>query len=293
MTGEGGTHPPGPNAEMAAAWDGEEGERWARWATHYEAAADRFWAALLAAVPVAADGAVLDVGCGTGKSSRDLARRAPAGSVLGVDLSSMMLARARAVAAAEGLANVGFEQADAQVHPFADGRFDLIVSSFGAMFFADPVAAFTNLGRALAPDGRLALLAWRRLDENQWFTEIRGALAMGRALPDPDPGQPGPFGLADRRRTETILTAAGFVDVAIEPLDEPVRLGDDAEDAYAFVSAMGIVKGLTSDLDTAGRARALEAVRATVEAHATPGRGVLLGAAAWLVQAGSRPRLHQ
>ncbi|MFP5320170.1 MAG: class I SAM-dependent methyltransferase [Acidimicrobiia bacterium] len=286
-----GTVAPIANVEMAAAWE-EEGERWAASAARYEAAGHRFWEALLAAAPVAEDHTVLDVGCGTGRSSRDLARRAAAGSVLGVDLSARMLERARAAADAEGLANVTFEQADAQVHPFPDCTYDLAVSVFGAMFFADPVAAFANIGRALAGDGRLALLAWRELRSNPWITVLRDALALGRELPEPPAGAPGPFGLADPRRTERVLTGAGFVAVELRPVDEPVRLGDDADDAYAFVSTMGMTKGLTADLDEPDRARALDSLREALARHESPD-GVLVGASAWLVTAVPGPRLVQ
>ena len=97
---------------------------------------------------------------------------------------------ARAVAAAEGLPNVRFEQADAQVHPFDRRACDLVMSSFGAMFFADAIAAFTNIGGAMHPGGRLGLLVWRDLAENEWLTAIRGALAAGRDLPTPPVGAP-------------------------------------------------------------------------------------------------------
>ena len=285
------TAPPVANVEMAKAWE-EEGERWAASAARYEATAEAMWQTLLREVPVGEADAILDVGCGTGKSSRDLARRAGSGSVLGVDLSAAMLERARAAAEADGLANVRFEVADAQVHPFEGCTYHLAVSAFGAMFFADPVAAFANLGRSLACDGQIALLAWRELRANQWIVTVRDALAVGRTLPEPPPGVPGPFGLADRRRTEKILADAGFVGVEIREVDEGLRLGDDAEDAYAFVSSMGITKGLTHDLDEATRARALESLRTTLAASETSS-GVVLGGAAWLIRAVPGPRLAQ
>lgn len=270
------------NVEMAAAWDGEEGERWAAHAERYEATTTRYWEALLAAVPIGPGDTILDVGCGTGRSTRDLARRAPSGSVLGVDLSTRMLEKARAAAAAEGLANVTFVRVDAQVHPFAEAAFDAAVSVFGAMFFADPVAAFSNLRRSLRPGGRLGLLAWRELADNEWATALRDALAIGRMLPEPAPSAPGPFGLADGDRTALLLAEAGFGDIRLDRVDEPVRLGADANDAFSFVST--ITKGLTHDLDEAGRAGALDALRATMAAHETPD-GVLLRGSAWLVRA--------
>ena len=153
---------------------------------------------------------MLDVGCGTGKPTLDLARLASPGHVLGVDLSRRMLGRARDRAEAEGLTNVEFLQADAQVHPFDEGAFDVAVSVFGAMFFNDPVAALSNVGRALRPGGRLAVLAWQALARNQWLVALRAALAVGRTLGAPPNGAPGPFALAEPDHVRWVLGAAGM-----------------------------------------------------------------------------------
>lgn len=270
------------NLEMAAAWDGVEGDHWAENADRYEATGSRHWQSLLAALPISGDEAILDIGCGTGRSTRDVARIAALGSVLGVDLSARMLERARTAASAEGLANVRFEQGDVQVHPFRDAAFDLAISAFGAMFFADPVAAFTNIGRSLRLRGGLTFLAWRELQRNEWVAAIREALSLGRALPTPPVGAPGPFGLADRQYTERVLTEAGFVDIGFDEVNEPIRFGDDADDAFSFVSTFGITKGLTQDLDHASRRAALDALHASLVEHESDG-GVLFGGSAWLI----------
>ncbi|HEV2070492.1 MAG TPA: methyltransferase domain-containing protein [Acidimicrobiales bacterium] len=278
------------NAEMAAAWDGPEGDHWAQHAERYERAGWRYWKRFLEAVRIQGGDSVLDIGCGTGKSTRDAARLAGPGSVLGVDLSARMLERAQAAAQAEGLTNVRFEQADAQVHPFPDGAFDVAISSFGAMFFADPTAAFTNIARALRPEGRLALLTWRELAGNEWVTAIRDAVAAGRALPEPPADAPGPFGLARADHVRRILGAAGMVDVHLDAVYEPVEFGVDAEDAFAFVGTTGFTKGLTQDLDEESRARAFDALRRTIIDHETD-HGVLFGSSAWLVTARAPRRL--
>ena len=272
------------NVEMAAAWDGAEGQHWAAHAERYEAASILHWEALVHSIDIATNDVVLDIGCGTGRSTRELARMAVSGSVLGVDLSSPMLERARRSAEAEGLTNVRFEQADAQVHPFAADGFDVAVSSFGAMFFADPVAAFTNIGRALDKEGQLAMLAWRQLADNEWVAALRDALALGRTIPEPVPGAPGPFGLAEREHTEHVLGDAGFTDIGFEQVDEPIRWGSDTDDAFSFVSTLGITRGLTQDLDASSTARALEALRRTLAEHETDD-GVMFAASSWLITA--------
>jgi SAM-dependent methyltransferase len=272
------------NVEQAAAWDGGEGDHWTEQSDRYDVAGSRHLALLLDKKLISAGDEVLDLGCGTGRSTIEVARQAAPGSAVGVDLSARMLQRARELASGAGVANVEFEQADAQVHPFQPDAFDKVVSKFGAMFFGDPVAAFTNVARATRSGGRLAILTWRELARNEWLTALRGALALGRALPEPPPGAPGPFAFADPDHVRPILEKAGFADVHFEPLDEPLELGRDAEDAFTFVRSMGIVKGLTEDLDPAARTAALSQLRTTLASHETD-QGVLFGTSTWLITA--------
>jgi SAM-dependent methyltransferase len=271
------------NVEMARAW-AEEGERWAEQAERYDATVRRHSRRLLDAAHISAGHRVLDIGCGCGESTRDAARIATSGLALGVDLSARMIIRARERAQAEGLTNVRFEQADAQVYPFESAVFDLAISRFGVMFFADPVAAFGNIGQGLRPGGRLALLAWQALQQNEWLLAIRQALAMGRTLPEPPAGAPGPFGLAEAGRVQRILAEAGFEEIDLAPVHEPMCFGRDADDAFGFARTMGPVKGLLDDLDEPVAVRALEQLRATLATHATR-EGVLLDSRAWLISA--------
>ena len=272
------------NLEMAAAWDGEEGERWTEYADRYEATGTRIWTVFVDHRPIHDGDHVVDIGCGTGQSTRAAARLTPSGEVLGVDLSARMLDRARRRSAEEGLTNVRFEQADVQVHPFDAEAFDVAISVFGAMFFGDPVAAFGNIARSLRPGGRLAMLTWREVSRNEWLTALRDALAVGRQLPEPPPSAPGPFGLADPAHVRHVLGSAGYEDVDLVAVDEPVELGTDADDAFSFVRTMGIVKGLTHDLDDAEKARAFDQVHDVLKRHETA-EGVLLSSSAWLVTA--------
>lgn len=270
------------NAAQLQAWDGDEGAYWAANADRFDRAVAAYHDDFLAAAGIQRADTVLDIGCGTGQTTRDAALAAPSGSALGIDLSSRMIELARRRAAAQGVANVRFEQADAQVHPFAGGAFDLAISRTGAMFFGDPVAAFTNIGRALRSGGRLALLTWQPLAGNEWVRELSGALAAGRDLPAPPPDAPGPFALADPDRVRAILAAAGFADVALDGVTATMWFGADADDAHRFV--LGMLGWMLEGLDDAGRTAALDALRATVGAHQTE-RGVLYDSAAWIIRA--------
>lgn len=133
---------------------------------------------------------VLDVGCGTGQTTRDAARAAALGSALGIDLSSRTITLARQLAADERVANAVFVQGEAQDHAFDPASFDVVAGRTGAMFFGDPVAAFSNLAAALGPGGRLVLLAWQPLADNEWIREFSTALAGRRERPAPPPDAP-------------------------------------------------------------------------------------------------------
>ena len=273
------------NVEMAAAWDGDEGNDWTEHADRYEASGRYIAPHLELGALTTSSSRVLDVGCGTGRSTLEAARLASSGLAVGVDLSSKMLAYARGRAQAEGVDNAEFLQADAQVHPFEPDTFDVAISVFGCMFFNNPVAAFTNVHRALAPGGRLALLAWRPLEDNEWLLTMRAALALGRNLPAPPLGAPGPFGLADPDQVRDILGTAGFVAVDLERVDEPILFGRDTDDAWAFaVQGMGIVRGLTGGLDAADKQQALDNLRRAFEKAESPA-GVLVPSASWLITA--------
>jgi SAM-dependent methyltransferase len=271
------------NTEMAAAWD-EEAANWIKYEDSYERTGVELWPLFLTGVELNESDRVLDLGCGTGGGTRSLAELVPQGSVVGIDLSTRMVAHAREVTARKGVPNIEFVDGDAQVFPFEPDHFDLAVSSFGSMFFADPVAAFTNVGRALRPGGRLALLTWRPIAENEWLVAFRTALALGRDLPAPPTDAPGPFGLANPDHVRRVLAGAGFSDIALDPLDVDLDFGADLDSAYDYVVSMGITRGLTAALDDAGRRRALASLRETLESHETP-KGVSIGAAAWRVTA--------
>lgn len=273
------------NVEQLRAWDGDEGGYWADHAEHFDRSVAVYHERLLTAASIGEREHVLDVGCGTGQTTRDAARSAFAGSALGVDLSSRMLDYARRRATAESVTNVSFAQADAQIYPFDADSFDVAISRTAAMFFGDLVAAFRNICRALRPGGRLALVTWQPLQANEWIREISGALTAGRDLPAPQPDAPGPFALSEPDRVRELLTIAGFADVELDATTAPMWFGSDADDAYRF--ALGLMGWILKGLDDPRRARAIDALRSTMATHDTS-EGVLFESAAWTIQA-TRP----
>ncbi|MEU8385744.1 class I SAM-dependent methyltransferase [Streptosporangium sp. NPDC048865] len=276
------------NTGQAEAWNGYEGNHWADHQARYDAVNSGFNDHLLAAATIGDRDRVLDVGCGNGQVTRLAARRARLGEATGIDLSAPMLRRARATATAEGVANVTFEQGDAQIHPFPTAVFDVAVSRFGIMFFADPVAAFANIGRALRPGGRLAVLSTRGMADNDLGAVFA---AMARHLPpDPAPaglGAPGPDSLADPARVREVLTGAGFEKVTSTPVDALQVWGRDAADAAGFLGAWGPVRFLLDQAGEDAAARALDALAVALRPYEEPG-AVRLRGAAWLITA-TRP----
>jgi SAM-dependent methyltransferase len=272
------------NIGQLRAWDGDEGEYWADNAEYFDRSVAGYHERLLAAAAISDGDHVLDVGCGTGQTTRDAARAASAGSAFGVDLSFRMLEYARRRATEEGVTNATFAQADAQIHPFDTGVYDVAISRTSAMFFGDHVAAFTNVGRALRPGGRLVLVTWQPLPGNEWIREISAALAGGRDMPAP-PADAGPFSLSDPDRVRTLLTSAGFADVEFERTSSAMWFGNDADDAQRFV--IGLMGWMLEGLDDAGRVRAIEALHTTMDTHATPD-GVLFESAALVTTATRR-----
>ncbi len=234
-----------------------------------------------AATGVRARDRVLDIGCGSGGSTREAARAATAGSVLGVDVSAVALEEARRLSEAEGLGNVSYLHCDAQVHPFPPAHFDLCISRFGVMFFRDPVAAFTNVRRALRPGARLVLLVWQTRERN----EEPGAIseALDATPPAIVPGADA-YSLGDQQRTERILTAAGFTDVWFDDVHEPVYYGPDVATAYEFVLGLRDTRRLLAAVAPGTRDQARQRLRTLLAAHETAS-GVLFDARTWIITA--------
>ncbi|HWN33665.1 MAG TPA: class I SAM-dependent methyltransferase [Pseudonocardia sp.] len=270
------------NVDQSRAWDGETGDYWTENAARYDAGVAAYRQPFLDTAAIEATARVLDVGCGSGQITRDAARLASAGHALGVDLSSRMIELARRLAERDGLSNAEFQQADVQSHPFAADSFDLAISRTGVMFFGDPVAAFGNIGRALAPGGRLVVMVWQTFERSEWISSFFGALAAGRDVSPPPAQGPGPFSLGDPDHLRGVLGDAGFGDVRLVDRREPMYFGADADDGCRFIA--GQFDGALRGFDADARARAVDALHASMAAHQTE-RGVFYDSAAWFVEA--------
>lgn len=273
-----------PNAEQIEAWNGATGVKWVRLQDRLDNLLAPFGDAVIKAAAIKPGERVLDIGCGCGATTLAAAEAAgTTGRILGVDISLPMVTRARERNAERGL-TAAFSVADASLHDFAPGSFDLLLSRFGVMFFDAPAEAFANLHRALTKDGRLAFVCWRTMPENPWLSvPLRAALPLLPPLPPTPPGTPGPFAFADSAHVTTLLTEAGFTDIRLTPFDADLILGS-IDDALTQSLDIGPLSRLIADLPDDLRARIVATVRAELEKYVTP-RGIALGGATWIVTA--------
>ncbi|MBX7081565.1 MAG: methyltransferase domain-containing protein [Nannocystaceae bacterium] len=272
------------NPEQRAFWNEQAGPRWVSADEHVASMLAPCSEVLFARAAIGTGERVLDVGCGAGQTTVELAARTgPDGRVVGLDVSAPLLARARA--RGEGLPHVAFVEADAQVHEFGDARFDAVVSRFGVMFFADPTAAFTRLRDACDRGGRLAFVCWRGLPDNPWFVAPLRAMARHVEPPlPPEPGAPGPFGLSDDARIAEVLARAGWTRVVIEPIDLSLVVGRDPDDALRVAQLIGATAAPLAQAEPDARQAALAAMR-EVYVGAQDRGAVRMAGAIWAVTA--------
>ena len=274
-----------------AYWRDEAGPRWVEHEERLDAMISGPGRLALEAAGSQPGERVLDVGCGCGATSLDLAERvSPGGRVLGVDVSTPMLARARerASSSAHGAA-IEFREADAQTAELERGAHDVVHSRFGIMFFRDPVAAFANLRRGIRSGGRLSFVCWRGIEHNPWIRLPLEAIAAHVELPaPPPPGAPGPFSLADGVRVDGILGEAGWAEVDVAPREVHLSMGGGLglDEAARFFLTMGPVAAAAADASPDLVETLLATIRSVMEPHASDD-GVSMTGSVWLVTATS------
>lgn len=278
--------PDGANEAQIEYWNGKAGEKW----THNQESQDQLVAGYgeraLAAADLQSGERVIDVGCGCGTTTFAIARAiGPGGGVTGVDIARQMLARARDRAAEVPELPVTFIEGDASVHSFDEAAADAVFSRFGVMFFNNPNDAFANFARALRPGGRLAFVCWRGLDENEWVRTPLGAASRLAEFAKPGvPRVPGPFAFGEGEYIEELLAGAGFADVAIEPYDAPLLLGETIEAGMRKIVENSPLSAALRQIEPDRHALVLDAVAQSMAPFAGED-GVKMGGAVWIVTA--------
>jgi SAM-dependent methyltransferase len=260
----------GPNADQARYWGSAGGRAWVDLQAALDSAFAPVNALLLARAAPAAGERVLDIGCGAGVTTLAVAERVGAeGHVVAVDISPLMLARAVERTPPFLASRVDFIEADAQVHPFPPGHFDLLVSHFGTMFFADPVAAFGNLRRTLKPGARMHLAAWGPLEGNPWFRISREAAVARLGAPPPvPPTAPGPLAFSDVGYVLDILRESGFAAPAAETVSLNLEPPGAVSDVARLATSIGPASRIMIAMD--GGPEDADAIRQAIAAGFAP-----------------------
>jgi SAM-dependent methyltransferase len=273
-----------PNAAQIDYWNAQAGETWARFQAQLDRQIEPLGLEAMRVLAPRAGERILDIGCGCGQTTMTLADRVGGqGGVVGVDVSRPMLEVARVRPLPAGAAPPDFREADAQSADLGHATFDAAFSRFGVMFFSDPAAAFINIRAALKPSGRLAFVCWRPYANNPWMrVPMEAAEALLGPPPLADPTAPGPFAFADADRVRTILGAAGFSAIAIDPYDARIG-GGDIEETVSLTFRVGpLGRALAENRDKVPAVA--DAVREAIRPYETP-QGVLMPAAVWIVRA--------
>jgi len=272
------------NADQLAFWNGIGGRTWVARQQHTDITLAPVTEALLAFAAPRAGDRVLDVGCGCGTYTLDLARAVgAAGRVAAMDISGPMLVEGEARARAAGIDNIDWLKADPATA--ALDQFDLLTSAFGAMFFGDPVAAFTHMRQAANPGARMAFVSWRSLDENLWMrVPMQAVLPHLPPRPKAAPHGPGMFAFADPGRTTQVLTDAGWAPPQLEKLDLDLDIaaGRGLAEAVVQSTQIGAVNSWLRSEPADVIAAATESIREALAPYAD-GASVRLPGAMWLI----------
>jgi SAM-dependent methyltransferase len=232
----------GVNAEAIEAWDGPLFDTFVRFRHIVTRGLGAHGDAALRLVPPQEGQRVLDIGCGFGDSTQQIAELVgPSGEAVGVDAAVRFIETARAEANEAGVANTSFLVADVQTTKF-DGPFDMAFSRMGTMFFVSPVAALRNVREALVPGGKLVMVVWRRREDNLWLhraQQIVEAIVQKPEEYDEPTCGPGPFSMANADTTSDILIHAGFTDISLTRSDLDMPSGTTMDEAVDLVMSLG------------------------------------------------------
>ena len=276
------------NEEMSEFWNGEGGEKWVDFQDRVDESLATFGHKAMNRLKLVGGESVLDIGCGCGDTSIELARRVGLhGYVEGIDISDRILEQARKRKAIESLRNLNFKCSDVQFHRFEPMRFDVAFSRYGVMFFDDPVAAFRNIRYALKSGGRMSFICWRPILENQWVSFPLNIASNHVKIPEPpDRESPGAFSFGDKSRVERILSSAGFTDITVESYDAKFSVGENLEEAVNFLIHFGPASTAikSQEIDNYTRMKFIMELYDSLSKYLIA-EGVALGAATWIFTA--------
>jgi SAM-dependent methyltransferase len=285
-------HAPADNDEATEAWSGVLFDRFVEYRDLIVTGLEQHGRVAMQMYPPKPGDRVLDVGCGFGDASQQLAELVgPDGEVIGVDVSEPFVKAATEEAREAGAENVSFVAGDVQLMDLP-GPFDYVFSRMGVMFFANPVQAFRNMASATAPGGRLVAVVWRQKIDNEWV--YKPEQVVERYLDEPEEPEdvrcgPGPFSMANADTVSQQLLTADFESPTLTRLDLAMKVGDDLDQAVEFAMALGPAAELlrispASEVETLRPKLAAE-IREAVEEFAAPDGTVYGPTSTWIVTA--------
>ena len=232
----------GENAEAIQAWDGPLFDRWVKFRHVVTTGLGAHGDEALRMVPPQEGQRVLDIGCGLGDTTQQIAAMVgPEGEAVGVDAAERFIETARDETAEMGIDNASFMVADVQVDPLG-GPYDMAFSRMGTMFFISPVAALRNVRQSLVPGGKLAMVVWRRREDNLWLYRaqqiVEGMVQKPEESDEPTCG-PGPFSMANADTLTDVMTHAGWENISLRRCDLEILGGTDLDEAIDLVMSIG------------------------------------------------------
>jgi len=278
-----------PEALKGEDWAGEMGAKWLANLERFEGMIAPIGEALLKQADFKPGERVLDLGCGGGGTTIAIAKSvAPAGDVLGIDISPDLTTASTQRAADAGVRNIRFMCADAASVQLADAPYDRLFSRFGSMFFSEPHKAFSNLATLLRPSARIDLAVWAAPRDNLWMMEMMAIVRRFVEVPPAIPRAPGPFAFEDLDYLREVFAAGGFSQPNIASYEglQPVGgVNASPQEAASFVLSSMAAGRLLDEQGPDVRAAAEFELIELFKAHQVEGQGVMMQGKAWLVSA--------
>ena len=210
------------NIKQKQFWSGAGGDVWVDKQREMDIMLNPLGERVIQGLDLKEETKILDIGCGCGATTLEIAKLVNQGEVIGVDISEPMLERATQTASDMALTNISYQVKDVQVDEMPNNYFDIAFSRFGVMFFEDPFEAFNNINHSLKDDGQLSFVCWQHASLNPWQSLSIQVIKEFLDLPAPPPKSPGPFAFEDKSYIEEILNASGFRDIEIKDNQEDI-----------------------------------------------------------------------
>ena len=275
------------NAKQKDFWSGKGGDYWVEKQSEMDIMLNPLGEKALTKLDLKSNSEVLDIGCGCGATTLEIAKKVSEGTVTGLDISVPMLDKAESEASIQGIANVDFKVVDVQVDQLASEKYDYVYSRFGVMFFDDPYEAFKNIFSSIKEGGELSFVCWQDPSLNPWQSlsvqVIRGYLDM----PSPPPRSPGPFAFHEKDYVKEILEKSGFSNISFDDNKEDITMfsGKSLQEASEdYLAINPVVTEMLKDSPDDLKAEIVESLKeAFSEFH--KGDGLVFPSATWVVSA--------